>query len=486
MKYHDDMDLKLFDTKTAALQPLEPITPGEVGIYLCGPTVQGSPHIGHLRAATSFDVLIRWLERSGVDVTYVRNVTDIDDKILAKAEESGEEWWALAQRYEREFQDAYRSLGLKEPTVEPRATAHITNQIEFISRLIDRGHAYADEEGNVYFDVYSQPTYGSLTNQSLDQMRMTEGEAEVDAIAAGKRDKRDFALWKAAKDDEPETASWPSPWGRGRPGWHIECSAMAHRYLGERFDIHGGGIDLRFPHHENEMAQSNAAGYDFADLWVHNAWVTVAGEKMAKSVGNTLALDALLEQAPPEVIRFALSSVHHRSMMEWSDETLAVAGQAWDRFSTFVHDLGEAVGQPESVALPAGQLPGKFVAAMNDDLNVSAALASIYEHMGLGRKALRDGDEDEAAKELLLVRSMLDVLGVDPGSSTWQSKGDGGEKQQALEAVVDGLVGGLLEQRQEARLAKDYARADQIRDELHALGVAVEDGPDGSTWRLVD
>lgn len=476
------MDLKLFDTKTATLQPLEPLEPDHVGIYLCGPTVQGSPHIGHLRAATSFDTLIRWLQRNGMDVTYVRNVTDIDDKILNKADETGEEWWAIAQRYEREFQQAYRTLGVLEPTIEPRATAHITEQIEFIERLIDRGHAYTDQAGNVYFDVHSQPDYGSLTNQSLDQMRMTEGEAEADDIAAGKRDPRDFALWKAAKDTEPHTASWPSPWGRGRPGWHLECSAMSHKYLGEQFDIHGGGIDLRFPHHENEQAQSHAAGYDFANMWVHNAWVTVAGEKMAKSVGNTLDLQSLLEQAPPEVIRFALSSVHHRSMMEWSDETLENARRVWDRLSGFVHEAAAEVGDPEDVFLPADELPEKFRDSLNDDLNVSAALAVVHEHVRHGRKALRAGDREKLAEELLLVRSMLDVLGLDPRSEAWGPVDTPSAGQ--FDEVAQALIEAQLQEREQARADKDFEKADRIRDALAELGVVVEDGPDGARWTV--
>lgn len=479
------MDLSLFDTKTAQLQPFVPLKEGEVGIYLCGPTVQGMPHIGHLRAATSFDTLIRWLERNGLDVTYVRNVTDIDDKILAKSADTGEQWWALAQRYEREFQKAYRTLGVVEPTVEPRATAHITDQIEFVERLIDRGHAYADEAGNVYFDVHSQPDYGSLTHQSLDQMRMTEGEVEADDIAAGKRDPRDFALWKAAKDDEPYTASWASPWGRGRPGWHLECSAMSHRYLGEAFDIHGGGIDLRFPHHENEQAQSRAAGYDFANLWVHNAWVTIAGEKMAKSVGNTLDLESLLAQGDPAVIRYALSSVHHRSMMEWSDETLVNAEKAWKRLSSFVEDMTARVGEPESVFLPPEQLPAAFTNAMNDDLNVSAALAVVFDHVKQGRKAAVGGDDEAVAEELLLVRSMLDVIGVDPGSQTWaEASAAGSGESTKLSRVVDALVEGLLEERQEARAGRDWSRADEIRQQLADLGITVEDSADGVRWRL--
>lgn len=478
------MDLRLYDTKTAALQPLVPLKEGQVGIYLCGPTVQGMPHIGHLRAAISFDVLIRWLRRQGVDVTYVRNVTDIDDKILSKAEESGQQWWALAQHFEREFQQAYATLGLLEPTIEPRATGHITDQIEFVRRLIERGHAYDDGNGNVYFDVYSQPDYGSLTHQDLNQMRMTEGEDETAEISAGKRDPRDFALWKATKSGEPETAAWPSPWGRGRPGWHLECSAMSHRYLGEAFDIHGGGIDLRFPHHENEQAQSHAAGYDFANLWVHNAWVTTAGEKMSKSLGNTLDLANLLTQAPAPVIRFALSSVHHRSMIEWSDDTLQIAGKTWEKLAGFVQEAGRIVGQPEDVFLSPSELPEAFTEAMNDDLNVAAALAVIHEHVKRGRKAIADKDEAATAAELLQVRSMLDVLGVDPEAENWAGPDANDGQVGALTGALDVMVTEVLQEREVARETKDWARADQLRDRLANAGIQVEDGAGGSRWHL--
>lgn len=479
----ESMDLRLYDSKSATLQNLEPLEEGKVGIYLCGPTVQGMPHIGHLRAATSFDVLIRWLQRYGLDVTYVRNVTDIDDKILAKAAESGEQWWALAQRYEREFQKAYRTLGLLEPTIEPRATGHITDQIQFIERLVQRGHAYPDDHGNVYFDVHSQPDYGSLTHQSLDQMRTTEGEAETEEINAGKRDLRDFALWKATKEGEPQTASWNSPWGPGRPGWHLECSAMSHRYLGEAFDIHGGGIDLRFPHHENEQAQSHGAGYDFANLWVHNAWVTIAGEKMAKSVGNVLDLESLLAQAPAPVIRFALSSVHHRSMIEWSDDTLPLAAKQWGRLSGFVEEATARVGAPDVVFMTPDELPAGFTAALNDDLNVAAALAIIYEHVKSGRKALAEGDADTVIQELTSVRSMLDVLGLDPGSPQW-SASDTDFEGEALQSALSVMVEEVLAERAEARAAKDWARADALRDRLAAAGIQVEDGANQAQWRL--
>lgn len=478
------MDLRLYDTKTAALQPLEPLQDGHVGIYLCGPTVQGMPHIGHLRAAISFDVLVRWLQRQGVEVTYVRNVTDIDDKILSKAAQSGQQWWALAQHFEREFQNAYATLGLIEPTIEPRATGHITDQIEFVERLIERGHAYDDGLGNVYFDVYSQPDYGSLTHQDLNQMRMTEGEDETAEISAGKRDPRDFALWKSTKPEEPETAAWPSPWGRGRPGWHLECSAMSLRYLGETFDIHGGGIDLRFPHHENEQAQSHAAGYDFANLWVHNAWVTTAGEKMSKSLGNTLDLANLLTQAPAPVIRFALSSVHHRSMIEWSDETLQIAGKTWEKLTGFVADAGQMVGQPEDVFLTSAQLPTEFTEAMNEDLNVAAALAVIHEHVKRGRKAMAELNETTTKAELLNVRSMLDVLGVDPLADNWAAGSGNDEQVEALEGALDLMVAEVLEERSVAREAKDWARADTLRDRLANAGIQVEDGAGGVRWHL--
>ncbi|WP_350258047.1 cysteine--tRNA ligase [Scrofimicrobium sp. R131] len=479
------MKLRLYDTKSRTVQVLEPVHPGRVGIYLCGPTVQGSPHIGHLRAAVAFDVLIRWLGRLGLSVTYIRNITDIDDKILTKAREAGEPWWQLAARYEREFEAAYRQLGLISPTFEPRATGHITDQVQLIQRLLDRGHAYADAAGNVFFDVHSQPDYGSLTNQQLGDLLTTEDPAQEDEANRGaKRDPRDFALWKAAKPEEPETASWPAPWGRGRPGWHLECSAMSHRYLGETFDIHGGGLDLRFPHHENEQAQSHAAGWEFARLWLHNAWVTQAGDKMSKSLGNTLALDALLEQYPASVIRLALGTVHYRSMIEWGDETLARAEGTWDRLAGFVADATARVGDPGPVDLPADRLPTGFVEAMNDDLNVAGALAVIYEHLKLGRRALSAGQDEAVRTELQLVRSMLDVLGIDPGSSHWARPDGTDPAGEAQYRALDSLVSTLVEQRNRARSEKDWAAADRIRDQLTEAGIVVEDGADGSVWKV--
>ena len=479
--------MRLYDSKTASVRPLEPVVPGKVGIYLCGATVQGSPHVGHLRAAVSFDTLIRWLRRSGYQVTYVRNVTDIDDKILTKSAEADWDWWAWAYRYEREFTSAYDALGVQAPTYEPRATGHIPDQIDLVRRLIERGHAYDDGAGNVYFDAHSQPDYGSLTRQRLADMRTTEDEAQIDAaVEAGKRDPRDFALWKATKPGEPATASWDSPWGRGRPGWHLECSAMSRRYLGDEFDIHGGGIDLRFPHHENEQAQSHGAGWAFARMWVHNAWVTTKGEKMSKSLGNVLSLKALTRDHPAVAVRWALSTVHHRSAIEWGPETLDNAASAWARFSGFVSRAIEAVGEAgaEEVAVPADGLPAAFREAMDDDLNVAGALAVAHEHLKAGNVALDSGDAEAVRREQVLVRSMLDVLGLDPASPQWRGQAGIGGAGAGEHAALDALVRSLIAERAEARAAKDWSRADALRDRLAGAGVLVADGRDGATWSL--
>ena len=480
------MALHLYDTKSQSLRPLEPVTAGHVGIYLCGATVQGSPHVGHLRSAVAFDTLIRWLRRQGMSVTYVRNITDIDDKILNKSAEAGWKWWAWATRFEREFTQAYATLGVEPPTVEPRATGHIPEQVALIDRLITRGHAYADGAGNVYFDVHSLPTYGSLTHQNLNDLLSTEDDAQVDsAVEAGKRDPRDFALWKAAKASEPVDASWDSPWGRGRPGWHLECSAMSHRYLGEEFDIHGGGIDLRFPHHENEEAQSHGAGWGFARLWLHNAWVTTKGEKMSKSLGNVLSIDTLTQQAPAAAVRWALSTVQYSSAIEWGEDTLPAAAAAWEKAQSFVERMVALAGEvsvEEVLSLTPEQLPEAFTFAMDNDLNVAGALAAVWEQVKVGNKAAEVGNVEEARQAQLLVRSMLDILGVDPLSAQWRgvSAQQGGAERQVVEALVEGAIA----DRAAARAAKDWARADAIRDSLAAAGVILEDGRDGVTWRL--
>lgn len=469
--------MKIFDSKTKSLREFTPIEPGKVGIYLCGATVQGSPHIGHMRSALAFDVLVRWLRRCGYDVTMVRNVTDIDDKILAKSAEAGRPWWEWAYRFEKEFSKAYRDLGVLDPTYEPRATGHVPEMIDLIATLIERGHAYVGNPGNVYFDVTSLPDYGSLTNQSVDDLHDDE-EAATD-----KRGPHDFALWKAAKVNEPETASWETPWGRGRPGWHLECSAMAGRYLGAEFDIHAGGIDLRFPHHENEQAQSHGAGRDFAQYWMHNAWVTIEGEKMSKSLGNSLTVENIVKEHPAVVVRLALGTVHYRSTVAYSESTLTEAGAIWERLTGFVQRSVDTVGEvpaEEIAALGHDDFPEDFAEAMDDDLNVSAALAQIHEHVTAGNSALASNDRVEARAEQVLVRAMLDVLGLDPMAEPWRHA----DASSSMHDALDALVNRVLEERAEARANKDWARADALRDSLTVAGITVEDSAEGVRWKV--
>jgi cysteinyl-tRNA synthetase len=401
----------------------------------------------------------------------IANVTDIDDKILTKSAEAGVPWFAHAYRYERELHDAYAALGCEPPTYEPRATGHVPEMLEMIKVLIERGHAYPAEDGSgdVYFDVRSWPSYGSLSGQRIDDM-----EAAADADPRGKRDPRDFALWKGHKESEPITASWPTPWGRGRPGWHLECSAMAGKYLGDEFDIHGGGIDLRFPHHENELAQSTAAGQRFARFWMHNAWVTAAGEKMSKSLGNGALVSEVTKQYPPRAVRFYLVQPHYRSAIEFSDTSLTEATTALQRIDNFVNRATEVVGAATH------QIPAEFSAAMNDDLSTPAAVAVIYEAVREGNQALDAGDAEQAARRLGEVTGMLAVLGLDADAPAWQSSAE----DQQLTHVVDDLVAELLKQRQAARTRKDFAAADGIRDSLAAMGVEISDTPRGPRWSL--
>ena len=512
--------LNLYDTASHAVSPFRPIRPGHVGIYVCGATVQSSPHIGHIRAAVAFDIVRRWMLRLGYDVTFVRNVTDIDDKILDKAAAAGQRWWARAYYYEREFTRAYDTLGVLPPTVEPRATGHIPDMVELIERIIHNGHAYVVRDsdgnptGNVYFDVASWPHYGELTHQKQGAVEADEAAAVADRMGPSvdaasndkynpidpadaspdKHDPRDFALWKAPKDTDPQDARWATPFGVGRPGWHIECSAMSHRYLGDAFDIHGGGLDLRFPHHENEMAQTRAAGWNSAARWMHSAWVTAKGEKMSKSLGNGLSVPAVLAEHSAWVVRYALGSVQYRSMLEWSDQTLTEAQAAFERVSNFIDRagsaLGEQPGRDEISAIGADDLPQDFVAAMNNDINVSGATAAIFSAIRDGNAvlsqvqgALDDATRAQVRATLVAVRAMLDTLGLDPLADPWAVAAVDGENSKAGKAL-DALISAQLEARQQARAAKDFATADAIRDSLTAAGILIEDAPTGSTWSL--
>ena len=460
---------RLYDTATRSVRPFDPVVPGRVSIYHCGLTVQSGPHLGHIRKEVVFDVLRRWLTWSGHEVTVIANITDIDDKILIKSTEAGVPWFAHAYRFERELHDAYAALGCLPPTYEPRATGHIPEMIELIKVLIERGHAYpaSDSSGDVYFDVKSWPAYGSLSNQSIDDM-----EPAADSDPRGKKDPRDFALWKGHKDTEPETASWMTPWGRGRPGWHLECSAMASKYLGDEFDIHGGGLDLRFPHHENELAQSNAAGQRFARYWMHNALVTTAGEKMSKSLDNSALVSEVIKRFPARAVRLYLLQPHYRSPIEYSDAAIAESVAALARIDTFVERA------TEQVATRPPELPDEFIAAMNDDLGTPAAVAALHNAVKEGNQALGAGDRDQIACRLSEVNGMLMILGLNADSEVWQTD------NHRLTAVVEGLVNELLEQRAAARDRKDFATADAIRSSLTALGVEVSDTPAGTRWSL--
>lgn len=473
------MTLSIYNSASQTLQPFTPINPGKVGIYLCGATVQGSPHIGHIRSALAFDVLVRWLMRNGYEVTMVRNVTDIDDKILAKSAAAGKQWWAWAYRFEQEFAAAYRALGVLPPTYEPRATGHMEDMFALIQEIIDAGHAYVGKPGNVYFDVESLADYGALTRQKLENMVADTAEMEED-----KRNPHDFALWKAPKPGEPADAAWDSPWGRGRPGWHLECSAMSGRYLGAEFDIHGGGIDLRFPHHENEQAQSHAAGRGFARYWMHNAWVTIDGEKMSKSLGNSLTVENILREVPAPVVRFALGTVHYRSTVAYSDTTLSEAATVWNRLSGFVNravDVSGEVPAEEIAGVSAEEMPAAFAEALDDDLNVSAGLAVIHEHVTAGNNAIAAGDVALVREEQKLVRAMLDVLGLDPLAEPWrEARGQQDASQEALGVLVENI----LEQRSQARAEKNWALADSLRDTLSSAHIVVEDGPEGARWHV--
>ena len=470
------MALELYDSLTRTQREFTPLIPGHAGVYVCGPTVQSSPHIGHLRSALVYDQLRRWLNYRGLRVTFVRNVTDIDDKVLQNSAGTAETWWELAYRVEQEFTAAYAAIGILPPSYEPRATASIPQMHAIIARLIERGHAYAadDNSGDVYFDSRSWAHYGELTRQGLDEMA-----AATDSSGRAKRDDRDFALWKGRKEGEPDSAAWDSPWGQGRPGWHIECSAMSTRYLGAEFDIHGGGLDLRFPHHENELAQSRAAGDAFARYWLHNGLVSIAGNKMSKSLGNSVFAADLIASARPIVLRYYLGAAHYRSTLEFHDGALAEADAAFSRIEGFVERASRRLSGSRYAEAIVEEVPADFAVAMDDDLGLPGALAVIHESVRTGNQALDAGDLAEAATQLGGVIAATSVLGINPLDPEWASAG-GSAPQTALSS----LVARLIEDRESARTARDFGTADRIRDELAAAGITIEDTPTGAHWSL--
>lgn len=480
------MGQQFYDTATGAIRDFKPINDGEVSVYYCGATVQGRPHVGHIRSAVVFDILVRWLEYAGNKVTLVRNVTDIDDKILSRSDDSfdpdfvatkdypaQESWWALAYRFENAFAAAYAALGVRRPTYEPRATGHIPEMITLIQRLIDAGHAYQalDGSADVYFDVSSWPKYGALTHQSIEMMQ-DAGDAPV----RGKKDPRDFALWKSTLETDPAGAAWESPWGPGRPGWHIECSAMATKYLGSHFDIHGGGLDLRFPHHENELAQSTAAGDHFANFWMHNGLVTAEGEKMSKSVGNTVSPEQMLTMARPGAVRYFLGQAHYRSQLDYHPSALEEAQAALERIEAFQARAAKLFDNP----VGTDTVPAAFTVAMEDDLNVPEALAVLHATVRRGNSALDAHHIETVESYLRQVNTMVDVLGLNsaPEGQT--------ETTSASHRALEALVAAQIAARSDARMAKDWATADAIRDQLAEAGIVVKDTADGVTWSVTD
>jgi cysteinyl-tRNA synthetase len=457
--------VRLYDTATREVRDFVPLQPGRASIYVCGATVQSAPHIGHLRSGLNFDLLRRWLVFRGYDVTLVRNVTDIDDKILAKSAEAGRPWWAHAALYERAFRQGYELLGCLQPTIEPRATGHITEMITLMQRLVDAGHAYP-ADGDVYFDVGSWPAYGALSGQRIDAM-----QPAGDSVGERrKRDPRDFALWKAAKPGEP---FWPTPWGDGRPGWHLECSAMAAKYLGAEFDIHGGGLDLIFPHHENELAQSAGAGDGFARYWMHNAWVTLAGEKMSKSLGNTVLVAEMATRWRPVELRYYLAAAHYRSAIEYSPAALDDAATSYQRIESALRRAAQLLGELK----PSADLPEAFLSAMDEDLAVPAALATVFNWVTRLNIAVSAAERAQSAVLAEQLLGMVAVLGLDPFE--WAA-----ETPSELATTVDALIQLALDQRSAARSRKDFDASDAIRDGLAAAGVLVQDSPTGPRWTL--
>ena len=472
------MTLQLFDSRSQSLREFKPINKGEVGIYLCGPTVQAAPHLGHLRSALVYDQIRRWLEARGLKVSLIRNVTDIDDKVLENAKNENLNWWELAFKYEQLFADSYRRLDIKAPTYEPRATANIIEMIELIQLLIEKGHAYQVEgSADVYFSASSWKDYGELTNQKSDDL-IDDSEAQV----RGKKDPRDFALWKSHKDSEPRDAAWNSPFGLGRPGWHIECSAMSVKYLGTKFDIHGGGLDLRFPHHENELAQSRAAGHEFANFWLHNGLVNVNGQKMSKSLGNSILVSDVLTDANALALRYYLGSAQYRSVLDYNEGVLDEAEAALERIGTFLARAARALSEKGPAKLNATKpaFPEKFSKAMNEDLNIPAALAVLHESVREGNASLDGAFMDQVARNYAEVLAMVDVLNINPLAKFWQGTGSSESAMSAL----DGLVRSLIEQRNLARDSKDFETSDRIRDQLKAVGVVLEDSAGSTHWSL--
>ncbi|MCP4114763.1 MAG: cysteine--tRNA ligase [Desulfobacteraceae bacterium] len=476
------MSLRIYNTQTKNKETFVPLEENKVKMYVCGPTVYDTSHIGHARSVVIFDVIFRWLRHSGYDVCYVRNFTDVDDKIIKRANELGVEPTEISEKYIKEFHNEMDALNVLRPTMEPKATEHIQDIIDFIQLLVDKGKAYHVEGSDVFFSISSFEGYGKLSGRNPDDM-MPGSRIAVDTK---KRDPRDFTLWKPVKPGEP---SWPSPWGDGRPGWHIECSAMSHRYLGESFDIHGGGKDLIFPHHENEVAQSEAAfGKDYVKYWIHNGFVDINNEKMSKSLGNFTMIKDVLKDYHAEVIRMFLLSKHYRSPIDYNDSSMDEVISGLDRLYAFL-ERAYAAGADKTVTDP-GEAWAEFVQAMDDDFNTARGMATLFDTIKSGNRLL-DKHEGKITDEVLGkvstlcsdLKQMGDILGLltQEPEEYFRVKKESGLADKALDAEA---IDRLVNERIEARKSKDFARADEIRAELDAMNIMLEDGPEGTTWKI--
>jgi len=476
------MSLKVYNTLKGKKEEFVPIQDGKVGMYVCGPTVYDTSHIGHARSVVVFDMIFRWLTRLDYEVTYVRNFTDVDDKIIKKSNETGVACTDITEKYIDEFHNEMDALNVLRPTMAPKATEHIRHIIDFIQMLIDKGRAYHVEGGDVYFSIDSFKDYGKLSGRNPDDMR---AGARI-AVDEKKQSPLDFTLWKPAKTGEPY---WESPWGRGRPGWHIECSAMSYEYLGESFDIHGGGKDLIFPHHENEIAQSEAVfGCQFVKYWIHNGFVDINNEKMSKSLGNFTMIKEVLADYSPEVIRLFLLSKHYRSPIDYNEDSMREISLGLDRIYAFLERL-EGTNMVLETQKP-GELWAGFAHAMNDDFNSAKALGLVFEAVKKGNKLLdRSHNSPEASGCETLARVYTDIQAISgilgiflvPPGEYFKTKKDRGVADMAIDPA---MVEDLIEQRMRARKEKNFARADEIRDQLQQMNIILEDGPQGTTWTV--
>jgi cysteinyl-tRNA synthetase len=486
------MTLNIYNTLSRKKEPFQPLVEGKVGIYVCGVTVYDFSHIGHARAAVVFDIIVRYLKHKGYEVTYVRNYTDVDDKIINKAQKEGVDARTIAERYIGEYDRDMESLMVEKPTVTPRATEHIPEMIGLIEKLIENGYGY-EVQGDVYFEVNKFKPYGKLSGKDTEQLQ-SGARVEVDDR---KKDPLDFALWKSSKPGEP---AWDCPWGKGRPGWHIECSAMSQRYLNETFDIHGGGADLIFPHHENEIAQSEGAtGKPFVHYWIHNGFVNINQEKMSKSLGNIFTIREILEHYHPEAVRVFLLSHHYRSPVDFSDQSLKEAQTSLDRLYSLLKDFKDLKGGSESssshfekeIKTQIGVLPEMLEKAMDDDFNTASALGALHlatRNLNSVLGEVKKGDSgtlpsdlcDEVLKTFTAMGNILGILTSDPADYFRQKQEEG---MKAV-AISEEEILKRIEERKVARENKDWKKGDQIRDELLSQGILLKDTPQGTTWKV--